>query len=232
MNNERYSRQIKLSEIGVDGQSRLEAASVLVVGLGGLGAPVTTYLTGAGVGRIGLCDNDIVSLSNLQRQTLYTEAEVGLKKTDCAARRLNALSGHTVFEKFPDGLNAENAAATVASFDLVLDCCDNFGTRYLIDDVCAALGKTWIYASIGAFYGQLAVMNGKAGIRYSDLYPDRSALESVNARGNGVLGTVPAVVGALAANEAIKILAGFGEPLDGKLFSINLKTLQTNIINF
>lgn len=232
MDSIRYARQLQLAEIGEAGQQKLARASVLIVGLGGLGAPVATYLVGAGIGRIGLCDPDVVSLSNLQRQVLYTEDEVGLPKTACAACRLSAISGHTVIEQYPDGLTACNADAIIGAYDIVVDCCDNFRTRYLIDDVCAAVGKPWVYGSIGAFHGQVAVMNGPSGLRYSTLYPDRAELEARPAASGGVLGVVPGVIGAIEAGEVIKLIAGFGEPLDGRLFTINLKTLQTDIIEF
>lgn len=232
MNDERYARQTALPEIGPTGQAMIERGSVLIVGLGGLGAPAATYLTGAGVGRIGLCDPDTVSLSNLQRQVLYTEAEVGQPKVDCAARRLAAISGHTVFEKYPQGLTPENAREIIGAYDIVVDCCDNFATRYLIDDVCAELGKVWVYGSIGAFTGQAAVMNGAHGLRYSYLYPDREELEGQPAASGGVLGIVPGVIGAIEAGEALKLLGQFGEPLDGKLYVIDLKTLNTNILQF
>lgn len=228
----RYSRQTMLPEIGEAGQSRLREAKVLVVGLGGLGSPVATYLTGAGVGTIGLVDADVVSESNLQRQVLYTEAQIGQPKVDCAVGRLAALSRHTRFECYPCFLTPENAEEIIARFDLVVDCCDNFATRYLIDDTCARLGRTWVYGSIGAFRGQVAVLNGRAGVRYSDIYPDREALAAMPSSSGGVIGPVPGVVGAIQANEAIKIIAGFDEPLDGRLFTIDLKTLQTNIISF
>lgn len=232
MNDERYARQTALPEIGPTGQTMIERGSVLIVGLGGLGAPAATYLTGAGVGRIGLCDPDTVSLSNLQRQVLYTEAEVGQPKVDCAARRLAAISGHTVFEKYPEGLTPENARELIGAYDIVVDCCDNFATRYLIDDVCAELGKVWVYGSIGAFNGQAAVMNGAHGLRYSYLYPDREELGRQPASSGGVLGIVPGVIGAIEAGEALKLLGQFGEPLDGKLYVIDLKTLNTNILQF
>lgn len=232
MDKERYARQLMLGEIGEDGQRKLSEASVLIVGLGGLGAPAATYLVGAGVGRIGLCDPDVVNLSNLQRQVLYTEDEVGRPKTDCAECRLSAISGHTVFEVYPDGLTPGNAEGIVSRYDIVVDCCDNFRTRYLIDDTCAALGRPWIYGSIGAFHGQVALMNGRRGLRYSALYPDRAELEDRPAASGGVLGVVPGVIGAIEAGEALKLIVGFGETLDGRLFTINLKTLQTDIIEF
>ncbi|HIX97119.1 MAG TPA: HesA/MoeB/ThiF family protein [Candidatus Alistipes avistercoris] len=226
----RYARQTMLPEIGTEGQRRLAGASVLIVGLGGLGSAAAPCLTGAGVGRIGLADPDVVSESNLQRQTLYTEQDVGRPKTQAAAERLAALSSHTRFECFPEGLTAANARELAAAFDLVVDCCDNFTTRYLIDDACAACGRPWVYGSIGVFHGQVGVFNHLRGRRYADLYPDREALCRRPQAVAGVIGAVPAVIGALEASEALKLLAGFGEPLDGRLFTIDLRSLETDII--
>ena len=229
---ERYSRQTMLPQVGTVGQQHLAEASVLIVGLGGLGAPVAQYLTGAGVGRIGLCDPDIVSESNLQRQVLYETAMVGEPKVECARRRLAALSPHTVFELYPGGLTDENSEEIVSGYDLVVDCCDNFTTRYFIDDTCYRLGKPWIYGSIGEFMGQVAVMNGIAGRRYIDLYPDREELCDRPPVVRGVLGPVPGVIGAIEASEALKLIVSTGEPLDGKLFVIDLLTLSTSLIEF
>lgn len=228
----RYSRQTMLAEIGEEGQRRLLASSVLIVGLGGLGAAVATYLTGAGVGRIGLCDPDRVSLSNLQRQVLYTEQQIGMPKVEEAARRLGSQSSSTRFDLHPDGLTEENGETLAAGYDLLVDCTDNFATRYLIDDICHRLGKPWVYGSIGEFRGQVAVMNHLNGRRYADLYPDREALCALPHKTTGVIGAVPGVIGAMEASEALKLLAGFGNPLDGKLFSIDLLTLSTLIIEF
>ena len=228
----RYSRQTMLAEIGEEGQRRLLASSVLIVGLGGLGAAVATYLTGAGVGRIGLCDPDRGSLSNLQRQVLYTEQQIGMPKVEEAARRLGSQSSSTRFDLHPDGLTEENGETLAAGYDLLVDCTDNFATRYLIDDICHRLGKPWVYGSIGEFRGQVAVMNHLNGRRYADLYPDREALCALPHKTAGVIGAVPGVIGAMEASEALKLLAGFGNPLDGKLFSIDLLTLSTLIIEF
>lgn len=232
VDNERYNRQIMLPEIGPEGQAKLAAASVLIVGLGGLGSPVAVYLACAGVGRIGLCDNDTVSLSNLQRQTLYTTAQIGMPKTEAARERLAEMVPELLTDVHPAGLDASNAENIIRNYDLVVDCCDNFATRYLIDDVCSKVGKTWVYGSIGAFNGQLAVMNGKAGVRYSHLFPDRQNLCARPRITAGVLGSVPGVVGTMQATEALKLLAGFGQPLDGRLLSIDLLTMQTETINF
>lgn len=232
MNEMRYARQTMLPEIGTEGQRRLAASSVLIVGLGGLGSAVAPSLTGAGVGRIGLADPDVVAESNLQRQTLYTEREVGRPKVRAAAERLAALSSHTHFDCFPEGITAENVRDAVGAFDLVVDCCDNFATRYLLDDACAACGRPWVYGSIGAFHGQVAVFNHLRGRRYADLYPDRETLVRQPAAAAGVLGAVPAVVGAIEASEAVKLLVGFGEPLDGRLFTIDLKSLRCEVFEF
>jgi len=232
MNDERYARQTMLPEIGEAGQRRLREASVLLVGLGGLGSAAAPYLVGAGIGRIGLADPDVVSESNLHRQPLYAENRIGQSKTEAARERLAGLSPHTRFDCYPQGITPENARRIIAHYDLVIDCCDNFPTRYLLDDTCAACGKPWIYGSIGAFHGQASLFNHRSGRRYTDLYPDRERLCRLPRTTAGVLGTVPAVVGTIEASEAIKVLVGFGETLDGRLFTIDLKTLQTQIIAF
>lgn len=231
---ERYSRQIMLPEIGPQGQERISSASVLVVGLGGLGAPVAAYLTAAGVGRLGLCDADTVSLSNLQRQILYAEDQIGMSKPMAARDRLAAMSHHTVFDIHSDGLTPECAAEVIGQYDLVVDCCDNFATRYLIDDTCAALGRVWIYGAIGAFGGQVAVFGceGEDGrtVRYRDLYPDSESLAAVPAAHAGVVGPLPGIIGAIQASEALKLIAGYGSPLCGTLFAIDTLTLNTEKI--
>ncbi len=228
----RYARQTMLPQIGEEGQRRLAAASVLLVGVGGLGSAAALYLTGAGVGRIGLCDADTVSESNLQRQVLYAEAQIGRPKTEAARERLAALSSHTRFDLHPEGFAPHNARELVAHYDLVIDCCDNFPTRYLIDDACAACGTPWVHGSIGAFHGQVCLFNHRRKRRYADLYPDREALCARPRTTAGVVGTVPGVVGTLEASEAIKLLAGFGRLLDGRLLTIDLATLETEIIEF
>ena len=165
-------------------------------------------------------------------QVLYTEGQVGMPKSAAARERLAALSSHTAFECRPEGITPENARPILDGYDLILDCCDNFPTRYLLDDLCAACRKPWVHGSIGEFYGQVTVFNGRKGRRYRDLYPDRKALCARPRISQGVLGTVPGVIGTLQASEAIKYLCGFGEPLDGRLFTIDLRTLQTQIIDY
>lgn len=229
----RFARQIMLPQIGPEGQRRLAAASVLVVGLGGLGAPAASYLAGAGVGRLGLCDPDTVSLTNLHRQLLYTTEQVGQPKALCAAERLRAQAAPGVcLEPECSGLTPENAATLIGRYDLVVDCTDNYATRYLIDDVCAAVGKPWIYGSVGGFCGQIAVMNYRSGRRYADLYAEREELQGRPAAAAGIIGATPGVVGAMQAAEAVKLICGCGALADGRLITIDLLNLNTNILDF
>ncbi len=225
---ERFSRQVILPEIGEEGQRKLARAAVLVVGIGGLGSPVCQYLTCAGVGRLGLCDSDTVSESNLNRQTLYGENVVGQQKTAAASRRLREMSSQTALDLWPDGLTEENAAEIVGRYDLVVDCCDNHATRYLIDDSCRRANKTWVYGSVGEFEGRVSTF-GPQGLSYSDLFPDRDALASLPPSSGGIIGAMPGIVGAIEAAEVIKLICGFGETLEGKLLTINLKELNFNI---
>lgn len=230
MNKERYSRQTQLPEIGEEGQRRLLRASVLIVGVGGLGSAAALYLTAAGIGRIGLADPDRVSLSNLQRQVLYAEEEVGMKKCEMAQHRLKALSPHTTTECYDTGITTENARHIIESYDIVVDCCDNFPTRYLLDDVCRAASKPWVHGAIGAFKGQVAIFNGRRGKTYRELYPMREELCALPNTPQGVLGALPGVVGTLQASETVKFLLDIPTPLDGKLFTIDLKSLETEIL--
>lgn len=227
---ERYIRQTLLPEIGEEGQRRLLASSALVVGLGGLGAPVATYLTSTGVGRIGLCDSDTVSLSNLQRQILYTEHDLDKPKTGCALARLSAMSSATKFDII-DRLTADNAADIISDYDIVLDCTDNFATRRLIDATCHTLGKPWVHGSIDGFFGCVTVFNHHAGRRYADLYPDIAEV-AAPAGPIATLGPVPGVVGSMQAVEAIKVLTGCGNTLDGRLLTIDLLNMNIETIEF
>lgn len=216
---------------GEAGQRLLASKRVIVVGAGGLGSAALLYLAGAGVGHITIVDADMVSLSNLQRQVLYSEALIGESKAAQAATRLRALNSEVEVEAVSEFLTADNAEALISGHDLLLDCTDNFATRYLIDDVCAATGTPWVYASIGEFTGQLAVFNGKLGTRYHDLYCEREELCSRAKPVLGVLGAVAGVMGAMQAAEAVKYLLGLGENLDGRLFTIDLLTYNTMTIN-
>lgn len=228
---ERYARQIILPEIGPDGQARLKNSSALIVGLGGLGCPVALYLAGAGTGRMGLCDADKVSLSNLQRQTLYSENDAGSPKTAAAAKRLHALSSETALEQWPEGLTTANASDIISRYDIVVDCCDNFATRYLIDDCCRQLRRPWVYGSIGAFGGQASTFMPDSATRYSDLFPERNTLSAEAPSSGGVIGAVPGIIGAIQAVEALKLLAGFGTTLCGRLLVADIKNMTFQTID-
>ncbi|MDE6296258.1 MAG: HesA/MoeB/ThiF family protein [Muribaculaceae bacterium] len=231
-NNDRYIRQIRLKEIGEEGQKKLCNSSVLIVGLGGLGSPVAMYLAGAGIGRIGLCDGDTVSEHNLHRQVLYDTASVGKLKSQCAMERLKALSPDTVFDLYSEELTDENAVEIIREYNLVVDCCDNLWTRYTIEDTCALMGKAWVHGAIEKFEGRLALFNGSRNKRFSDIYPLRAwnCNPPTCIPAPGVLGPVAGVVGSLQAAEAIKYLAGIDSPVDGKMMIIDLLTLNTDLI--
>lgn len=226
---ERYQRQIVLPDFGPEGQEKLRCASVLVVGVGGLGSVAALYLTAAGFGTVGLVEADTVSLHNLQRQVLYREDEVGQPKLDAALRTLHRLNSGVTIVPHPCFLSADNARDIIAAYDLVLDCTDNFRARYLMDDTCHALGKPLIYGSIGDTQGQLAVFHYLPPCsRYRQLFPNEKELV---ARGNvnkGVMGVLPSVIASLQVNEAVKIVTGTGNVLKDTLFTIDLATLETH----
>lgn len=228
---ERYNRQIQLDEIGEEGQMKLKNARVLIVGVGGLGSPAALYLAGAGVGRIGLVDDDTVSESNLQRQVLYSEEEIGQPKALCARKRLQALNGRIRIDAYPVRLTAENADGIVANYDIVVDGCDNFATRYLINDTCVRLHKPYVYGAIREFDGQVAVFNHEGGPDYRTLFPDEAGMLSLPLPPKAVLGVTPGIVGCAEANEALKLILGYGGTLSGKLWHIDLKTLETYTIS-
>ncbi len=218
----RYSRHLILPEFGARGQKRLKASRVLVVGAGGLGSPAALYLAAAGVGTVGLVDFDVVDLSNLQRQVLHGTPDVGRHKLESAAQRLNALNPEVKLEPHALRLSAENALSLISQYELVLDGTDNFATRYLINDACVLTGKPNVSASVFRFEGQLSVFCAKDGPCYRCLYPEPPPPGLAPGCGEGgVLGIVPGVIGTLQATEAIKILAGLGEPLIGRLLTFD-----------
>lgn len=225
---ERYNRQIILPDFGEEAQSKLKAAKVLVVGLGGLGSIASLYLTAAGFGTIGLMDDDTVAIHNLQRQILYRENEVGQPKTQRAEETLHRLNSNVKLEAYNHRLTPENAEKIIVSYDLVLDCTDNYAARYLINDSCVKLGKPFIYGTIGDTKGQLAVFNYlPPAANYRTLYPNQEALEAQGNRNKGVMGVLPAVIASLQVNEAVKITTGVGKPLKDTLFMIDLLTNET-----
>lgn len=228
----RYDRQLSLPEIGEAGQAKLRRAKVLIVGVGGLGSPAALYLAGAGVGTLGLVDDDTVSISNLQRQVLYAEADLGQPKPLCAARRLRALNSDVQVEPHPFRLDKTNAAELISRYDLVLDGCDNFATRYLLSDTCLALGKPYVYGAIRSFEGQVSVFgHGPEPKSYRDLYPDEEEALRLPPPEKSVIGVTPALVGVVEANEALKLIAGYGEPLAGKLWTVDLRSMQSFILS-
>ena len=222
---DRYARQLILPEIGEVGQGRLAAARVLVVGVGGLGSPIATYLAGAGVGVIGLVDDDCVSVSNLQRQVLYSEGEVGLSKVLCAKRRLLELNSSISVVAHECRLSVENAR------ELIADGTDNFAARFLISDVCAELGRPYVYGAICGLEGQVAVLcRGRA--TYRTLFPDEEATLSMGHPGKQVVGVTPAVVGSVEAAQVLQLICGYGEPLVDRLWTIDLSNMNCEVLRF
>jgi len=216
----RYKRQMILPELGFAGQEKLKAAKVLVIGAGGLGCPILQYLVAAGIGTIGIVDDDVVELSNLHRQILYNHTDIGQPKAKIAATKLQLLNPHVSFSAYNERLRTDNALNICQDYDLVIDCSDNFTTRYLVNDTCVALGKTLIFGSILQFEGQVAVFNHQGGANYRDLYP-APPTENINCIEGGVIGILPGLIGLYMANEALKLICGIGETLAGKLMTVN-----------
>jgi molybdopterin/thiamine biosynthesis adenylyltransferase/rhodanese-related sulfurtransferase len=213
----RFSRHLTLSEFGVEGQTRLKAGRVLCIGAGGLGSPAALYLAAAGVGTIGLVEFDVVDITNLQRQVLYTTADVGSAKIDRASDRLRALNPHLDIEAHAVRLDASNALELVSAYDVVLDGTDNFAARYLVNDACVIAGRPNAYGSIFRFEGQASVFATKNGPCYRCLHPEPPPAGLVpNCAEAGVLGVLPGIIGTIQATEAIKLIAGIGEPLIGR----------------
>ncbi|MDB5258607.1 MAG: molybdopterin biosynthesis protein MoeB, partial [Chitinophagaceae bacterium] len=226
-----------LQEVGLAGQEKIKAASVLVIGAGGLGCPALQYLTAAGIGRIGIIDFDKVDVSNLQRQILYTTEDIGKHKAKAAAARLSANNPLVTFYSYTETLTAENALSILESYDIIVDGSDNFSTRYLVNDACVILNKPLVFGSIFKFDGQVAVFNytdekGLRGPTYRCLYPEPPADgEMPSCSEIGVLGVLPGIIGTLQANEALKLILGLGNPLSGKLFTLDALTMQTSLFN-
>ncbi len=232
----RYARHIAIPEFGLEGQKKLKAAKVLVVGAGGLGSPVLLYLAAAGVGTIGIIDFDLVDDSNLQRQVLYTIADVGLSKAATAKKKLAALNPFIKINVYQEAYTTENALRIIENYDIVADGTDNFPTRYLTNDACVLANKVNVYASIFRFEGQVSVFNyldknGERGPNYRDLFPSPPPPGQVpNCAEGGVLGVLPGIIGSMQANEVIKIITGVGEPLSGRLFLFDAASFTTRIL--
>lgn len=214
----RYSRHLIMPEVGIEGQRRLKASSVLLIGTGGLGSPLALYLAAAGIGRIGLVDYDVVDESNLQRQVIHGQASVGALKVDSAERRLKDLNPFVQIEKHNVPLTSANALELFAPYDVIIDGTDNFPTRYLVNDACVKLGKPNVYGSIFRFEGQLSVFYAKEGPCYRCMFPTPPPPGLVpSCAEGGVLGILPGTIGTMQATEAIKLILGIGQPMIGRM---------------
>src|SRR3984893_17176180 len=237
---ERYARHIVLREVGGPGQAALKEASVLVIGAGGLGAPALMYLAAAGVGELGVVDDDIVSLSNLQRQIIPTTPDIGRRKADTAAERIWALNPHVRFAAHATRLKAANAMELIGGYDLVLDGSDNFETRYLVSDACYLAGVPLITASLGTFDGSLTTIRaheknekGEFNPTYRGLFPDTPPPGTVpTCEEAGVLGALAGVMGSMMALEAIREIVGFGEGLVGRLLMLDARSMRFETLRY
>lgn len=232
----RYQRQMLLKDFGLSGQEKLYKAKVLVIGAGGLGCPVLQYLAAAGIGTLGIVDQDVVELNNLHRQILYTVNDIGRLKADCAAERLSQLNPDINIISYPLQLTNQNAALILSKFDVIIDGSDNFPTRYMINDACVLLNLPLIYAALSESEGQVAIFNvsDAAGVKvnYRDLFPESPQPgEVLNCSEAGVLGVLPGIIGTMQAAEAIKLISGIGKPLINQLLIYNLYTSQSYQLN-
>lgn len=229
---ERYDRQIKLSTVGLEGQERLKAARVLVIGAGGLGCPLIIYLSSAGIGNIDILDGDLISISNLQRQILYTENDLGVSKAQKAAEKAKAINPYINITPIPKFLNAHRAIEIFDRYDLIIDCTDNFGSRYLINDVCELYGVAFISAALHKVEGQLGVYNvsskdGSFSASYRDVFPEaEKSSRSIDCNEAGVMPTLPGIMGLYQANEALKFFLDKETCLINKVLFLNSKNMS------
>ncbi len=230
---ERYSRHIAIPEIGMEGQMKLKAAKVLMIGAGGLGSPLGLYLAAAGVGKIGIVDFDNVSYSNLQRQILYTGDDVGMPKAETAKEKLKAINPNVDVEIYDMKLTGDNALQIIKDYDIVADGSDNFATRYLVNDACVLLNKPVVYASILRFEGQVSVFDSSSGPCYRCLYPEPpNPGEVPSCEEGGVLGVLPGIIGSIQANEVLKYILGKGELLIGRLLTLAALAMRFKELRF
>ncbi len=227
----RYSRHLLLSEVGLSGQQRLKSASVLVVGVGGLGSPIAMYLAAAGIGHIGLVDFDTVDLSNLQRQVIHGTANLGQPKVESARQRILDINPGIDIEGYKEPFTASNAREIAQGYELIIDGSDNFATRYLINDLCVITGKPYIYGSVLRFDGQVSVFDARYGPCYRCLFPEPPPPNLVpSCAESGVLGILPGTIGTIQATEALKLLLGVGDPLIGRLLLFNALDMTFDFI--
>lgn len=237
---ERYARHIVLRDVGGSGQQKLKSARVLVIGAGGLGSPVLQYLAAAGVGTIGIIDNDIVSLSNLQRQVIHDTDNVGMLKTNSASAALHRINPHTKVEQWPIRLNEKNAYALLSCYDVVADGSDNFDTRFLAAEICETLGIPLIYAAVGQFDGSVTALKpydydseGNQLPALRDIFPVKPAPGTIpTCQEAGVMGVLTGIVGTIQAQEVIKEIVGFGESLTGRLLMIDARSMRFETIAY
>jgi len=228
-----YSRHLLLREIGIEGQERLKAAKVLVVGAGGLGCPILQYLTAVGIGTIGIVDGDIVDITNLQRQILFSIDDIGKSKARSVANRMKQLNPYVKFKVVDSFLTNDNAIELFKQYDIIVDGSDNFQTRYLCNDAAILTNKPLVFGSIFKFEGQVSVFNYKQGPTYRCVYPAPPEEGSVPSCSEiGVLGVLPGIIGCYQANEVIKIVCGIGDVLSGKLLTINTLNNQSFVLKF
>jgi adenylyltransferase/sulfurtransferase len=218
----RYARHLIIPDVGVEGQQKLKAARVLLVGAGGLGSPLALYLAAAGVGHLGLVDFDVVDVTNLQRQVLHGTKDIGRRKIDSARERIADINPFVELTTYDAALTSKNALEIIAQYDLVVDGTDNFPTRYLVNDACVLLGKPNVYGSVFRFEGQASVFSAKDGPCYRCLFPEPPPPGTVpNCAEGGVLGVLPGLIGTIQATEAIKLILGIGDPLVGRLLLVD-----------
>ena len=227
----RYSRHLLIPDVGMQGQRKLKAASVLIVGTGGLGSPVALYLAAAGIGRIGLVDHDVVDRTNLQRQVIHGTSTVGSLKVDSARSRMLDLNPDIQVDTYNQPFTSSNAMEIAAPYDLIIDGSDNFPTRYLTNDLCVLTGKANVYGSVYRFEGQVSVFDARKGPCYRCLFPEPPPPGLVpSCAESGILGILPGTIGTLQATEALKLLLGFGEPLIGRLLLYNAQDMSFEFV--
>lgn len=225
---DRYQRQIILPGFGEEAQTKLKNARILVIGAGGLSSPLLKYLCSTGIGRIGLMDGDVVEISNLQRQIMFDDIDAGQYKVEVGARKLQEQNPQIVIDSYNYRLTNENAVDLFLQYDLIIDACDNFETRYIICKASQEAKRPWVYASVFEYGGQVSVFNYKTRTQYCDLYPEApEKLPLSDGKKVGVLPTVPGLIGMMQATEAIKIITGIGKILDGELLLYNALDLSS-----
>ena len=230
---ERHSRHILLPQVGAEGQAKIAKSRVLCVGAGGLGSPVIQYLAAAGIGHLTIVDDDVVDITNLQRQIIHRTSDIGTPKAESAKRYVTDLDPNISVKSITSRLDESNANEMFSGHDLIIDGTDNISTRYLIDDTCVKLGIPWVYGSVYRFEGQVSLFNYQGGPRYRDLFPEAPPDHLIPSCSEaGVLGVLPGIIGCLQVNEAVKILVNIGEPLSGKLLIYDALESTQKILKF